>query len=119
MTLLERLEAAERGSRKLDAEIARLRGVPPVDINLDRAPHYTTSLDAALSLVEPPAYLGSIIRAYSVNDPDTAWITVLVGPEGGGVPLGNWHDGRIEACGATPELSCCSAALRARASQKE
>ena len=57
MTLIEKLEAATEGSRELDAEIAHA-----VTFNADHAdlvsrrscacsPHYTTSIDAALTLV--------------------------------------------------------------------
>lgn len=65
MTLLERLELATEGSRELDAEIARILGCVVIRDDhgyyIDKAlvpenmPHYTTSIDAALTLV-PPGY---------------------------------------------------------------
>ena len=50
MTLIERLEAAETGTRKLDEAIGKLMGYRE-GINIGLSPHYTTSIDAALTLV--------------------------------------------------------------------
>lgn len=62
--LIERLEKAKEGSRELDVEIA-IRFHPKGDIirlfheqglfkqSDSRIPHYTTSIDAALTLVKP------------------------------------------------------------------
>lgn len=49
MTLLERVEGAASPDRDLDDTIARAMGYDPVP---GWAPHYTSSLDAVLALVE-------------------------------------------------------------------
>ena len=54
MTLIERLEAAESGSRELDKEVG-LAAFPNKDNNVIMRP-YTTSLDAALTLVPEGLY---------------------------------------------------------------
>lgn len=119
--LIEKLEAATEGSRELDADIAqhvdwpRIRGAKRLpdrpdssgyfEISADTwqaVPRYTTSLDAALTLV----------------------------PEGWGCDLGIWPSGNgarltpgvnifhaIYREAQTPALALCIAALKARGEQ--
>ena len=50
--LLEKLEAAEEGSRELDVAIAwAIDYDPPPYTNIHQCPRYTTSLDAAITLI--------------------------------------------------------------------
>ena len=66
--LIERLEGADHGSRALDCDVARALGervfwprlgVPLLHDSGDPVPAYTTSLDAALSLV-PEGWYGRV-----------------------------------------------------------
>ena len=108
--LIARLEAAETGSRGLDAEIAELVGAPHgpdemVDVESrtismfeEIAPHYTTSLDAALTLVESLPRKPHWTISYPVADVELVF-------SGGPV---------VTALAATPYLALCIAALKAR-----
>jgi len=120
--LLTRLEAAEEGSRELDAEIEiavlpaymvtkdaegfvqiNMHGtaLTPVwaDYNPHSAPHYTTSIDAALTLI-PDGW-----RYWHYW---TGVYGAAVFPTRGGGPRIKVHDA------ATPALALCIAALKAR-----
>ena len=130
MTLIERLEAAETGSRELDGDIAEMvqpdelqhcqaahlntlkrfshwparwgRSVP-THFDWD-APHYTTSIDAALTLV-PEGWNGKVEFGVPVEDKQEA-------------ELWNYKfypDGReVFGSGNTSALALCIAALKAR-----
>lgn len=92
----------------------------PVDKDLAAivgSPHYTASIDAAMTLFRPPHKLASIVRGYAVDDPDECWYAVLL-TGGGGVPQLR-DDGRVEAIGATPAIALCIAALKARETDHE
>ncbi len=104
MTLIERLEAATAGSRELDAEIAHAIGAfkpKPVTARDENfwTQHYTSSLDAALSLVPD----GFDYIVYRVDGECCA----EVGPPGS---FG------FTKCVGTPTavLALCIAALKAR-----
>jgi hypothetical protein len=75
-------------------------------------PAYTASIDAAVTLVPDGHKLASIVRGYSVEDPDECWYVVLL-KAGGGVPSFR-EVGRTEACGETIATALCIAALMAR-----
>ncbi len=107
MTLIEKLEAATEGSRELDLKIGQathrgMRGRVPNywadNLRLmGQLPEYTTSIDAALTLVPE----------------GTEWILLTVPEEGGygaGVGESMWNSFAL-----TPALAICIAALRARA----
>jgi hypothetical protein len=116
--LIERLEAATEGSRELDALIhattlslgrdywpdERGRVVEYTGLRkiLHRAPHYTTSIDAALTLV-PEGW------GWSVNDDSEACLTL----PGNGF-LSDRGDIELYGRSATPAIALCIAALRAR-----
>lgn len=111
--LIERIEAAGEGSRKIDGDIAvDVKSVPPFVSHRDSpewaswsggrdywdAPHYTTSVDAALTLV-PEGF---------------DW---TLGHTNGGLTIHAEVGGRGDEYmrfGATPALALCAAALRAR-----
>lgn len=93
--LITRLEAATGPSRELDAEIVRL--INPQATRLTRAPFYTGSLDAALTLVPEGRYVKMQINRRRT----TAWAWV------------EFDDGETVAC-ADPALALCIAALKAR-----
>jgi hypothetical protein len=117
MTLIERLEKAESGSRELDAEIAchidgrRFQAIDradrvifnvdgvgwPVWRSLKEIPHYTTSLDAALTLV-----------------PEGLWFSV--GCENDFTPVATVYaqNEQFDAFASSPALALCIAALKAR-----
>lgn len=109
LDLIAQLEQAEGPSRELDKAIARHLGWTPntegrwhrtaaiSDRSID-LPRFTSSLDAALTLIPPGArwVLYSDGHAY-------------VGPDN--EPTAEW-------CGYTPALALCVAALRARAAQE-
>ncbi len=133
--LIERLQAATEGSRELDAEIhcaitgrithsAMPKGFTMVDqgdmaknsraarsefIHKNRgpAPHYSTSLDAAVSLATDR------VVSWSIGDSPggpTAWVLLDDGTEINGFPdLGK----------GTPAICACIAFLQARHTQGE
>ena len=105
--LIAELEAAPEGSRKLDKAIYVALGLPitnhrnldpqMIEIHLESvAPHYTTSLDAALALIPE----GSYVKITIGRDKKT-WVWVECA-ENEAVAYGN------------PALALCIAALRAR-----
>ena len=95
MELIDRLEAAQEGSRELDAEIgAEARYMSPKSV-----PHYTTSIDAALTLV-PEGSTGFLLNA------DEPYSQATIFRDG---------DGAIgQGLGKSPALALCIAALRAK-----
>lgn len=107
--LIARLEAAKEGSRELDAAIdIYVTGGSSADLayvleDVDRTlrpKHYTTSLDAALTLV-PKGYFGEIDFGFLV-DKQAAWVRK------------NNDTPRVIGYGKTPALALCIAALKAR-----
>lgn len=125
MTLSDRLEQAEAGSRELDAEIALASGMYVREKRgrdrqewfyptsggyrkstspyaaFDGLPRYTTSIDAALSLV-PEGWAGLVPLRGGPNEGVWLW------PEGKTINRG------IRLSAATPALTICAAALRAK-----
>ena len=119
--LISKLEAASGGSKELDAEIADAVGVASrsrrtasgkskgrewfvdshggVQTWAQDPPPYTTSLDAALTLV-PEGWTGII----PVSGGDDAWLW----QSGGGAGRG------VRVSGTTPALALTIAALKAR-----
>jgi hypothetical protein len=119
-SLADRCEAATCGSRELDAAIARAVRHQPVGLSSVTFPHdptterfarYTTSLDAAMTLVEqPPEDLGEYVSL-------SLWDSSGVYPEH--VRATAWVRGAARVYAATPALAICAAALRARASHDQ
>lgn len=106
MSLIERLEAAEGGSRELDWSISDAFGERHGG---NVCPIYTTSLDAALALAERalPGYFWEIqICPYTttVQGALESWNEGLAAPDVGGV----YADAR------TPALALCIAILKAK-----
>lgn len=95
--LIERLEQAEGGSRKLDAEVyaAAWNEPAPPDIE-DWFPHYTTSIDAALTLLPADAYW--VLRTM---DQISATVWTVDGKRG-------------SASHGSQSIALCIAALKAR-----
>ena len=94
--IIEILESADVGSRELDATIEWGSPLEPCDWDHD-VPHYTTSIDAALTLV-PDGWVYSLINDF------------------GGLNRVRLFDGlniNIEEDGYTMPLSICIAALAA------
>lgn len=124
--LIANLEASPEGSRELDAEIAEALALPPVDAfrvhglgdklfaigayDYWDCPKFTTSLDAALTLVlEGYAVEQMMIWPRAISQ-CTVIETRLRGDK-------YWHsneDGRWSATANTGPLAVCIAALRAR-----
>lgn len=101
--LIAKLEAAKEGSRQLDHEIAvaveKYKEPPVTALDTDWwTPHYSTSIDAALTLV--PKSWDKTCREVGGE------CNASVGPP---------RAPDIESSGATPALALCIASLRARA----
>lgn len=117
MTLIERLEKAEAGSRELDAEIAPLDGRVCANVETQLwkkvvdghlfigLPHYTTSLDAALTLVPQPWRVYAMQQETWPNDAVQRWFAGL-----DHIP----HTESMMGKARTPALALCIAALKAR-----
>jgi hypothetical protein len=107
--LIAKLAAASEGSRALDADVAETQGwSSDADDNwigpggAIASPHYTTSLDAALTLV-PEGYLW-LLGNTGLSDGRGAYRgDVYCHPRGGAIGVSN-----------TPTLALCIAALKAR-----
>ena len=101
--LLSRLEQALEGSRDLDRDIHEQltdpETVAPFPSRWDAIPHYTTSIDAALTLV-PEGCAWGCTSACGTSKP-----VASCGPISGPV-----HGTK----GATPALALCIASLKAR-----
>ena len=96
--LIERIEASSEGSRELDKKLCAIYLGHPVPLGCP-IPRYTTSIDAALTLV--PAGFDWRVGHYA-GHPNAG--AVVATPE-------------IEATrcdAATPALALCAAALKAR-----
>lgn len=131
--LLDRLEHAEEGSRELDRDVAEAAGWERKvtadqmaddywrlgDMSWTREtagypPDYTTSLDAALTLV-PEGWKPSMIAWQSEelrwDPPFRVSASVVTAKQ-----ISNSHPGYAKGEAATPALALCAAALRARES---
>ena len=107
--LIARLEEAAEGSHRLDAQIA---GAVSVAILMDEdwshtGPHYTTSIDAALTLVPEGWYVSIAYQDH--NDANYSWNVAIV------------RKGQAASAESGPRnsfaLALCIAALRARQSE--
>ena len=123
--LIARLEAATEGSRELDAEIgahpatpscgvrkgaAKERVVEAADTHdppLVNLPHYTTSIDAALTLV-PEGMEWALSNHGQTGAEQLCWAGVFGSP---------FIGSECDSHAATPVLALCIAALRAREAQ--
>lgn len=101
--LSTRIEQAGEGCRELDQDIFCDLGLAPFvegAFNAYQAPHYTTSIDAAMTLVpEGAVWLRKTPNTMSVYIPpidEKVWAT------------------HIDAKGATPAMALAAAAIRAR-----
>jgi len=117
MDLADRCEKADGADWNLSADIARAMGWAESEHawhSLDwrsrqsGPPHYTHSLDAALSLV-PEGWAWAVYGGAREEIVATAYCV----PNGGRLP---WPDWITDICAATPALALCAAALRALAS---
>lgn len=112
MSLIERLEAAEVGSRELDAAIwyaliETCGGKPDKDM-IGRWPDYTTSLDAALALAERvlPGWHWELD-----NVGGSPYAANLTNPVGRFLICG---DTEVYSTAPTPALALCIAILKAK-----
>ena len=112
--LIEKLEAAAEGSRELDGDIADAIGyTKPRDVGFGfvggptraAAPHYTTSIDAALTLV--PAGWRVDIFAW-----DSMEAECYLRDRDGQHPACKWAECKWNL--RIPALALCIAALKAR-----
>lgn len=130
--LIARLEAATEGSRELDGDVhvavqsadeewvhdgngRCAKYMRPMHKHLESAPHYTTSLDAALTLV-PKGYgavAGGVGDQVIVGTNGPAWFAVV----DVATNIGHWSERRAhgEAVAGTAAIALCIAALKARA----
>lgn len=108
--LIERLEAAEFGSRELDSSVAGqfCNDVEsddgdfwwgPFDQQATRVPDFTTSLDAALALAERT--MGGVSIDLLIRDHRT--LCEL-----------NWPSNTVHSSAKTPALALCIAILKAK-----
>lgn len=137
--LIERLEKAEVGSRELDAAIAIAAGTDhgpreyvhvesrSYEIHDEIARHYTTSLDAALTLV-PEGWCFEVGNGFNC-DVEAGCCSARVSDKAHGPGRQHFHESapdwtvddleNMEAphrCIKTPALALCIAALKARQS---
>lgn len=133
--LIEKIEGASGPDREMDAEIARAIGrIPPHagyaamdDVAWDRGlgysvPAYTSSIDAAMTLVPEGWWLAGLYFCHPDfrSQQDKEWCAELAGPvtwavvdrEVGEEPQFD----NVCASAATPALAICAAALRSRSS---
>ena len=107
--LIARLEAAEEGSRGLDNEIAHAVGAFFPEDPVCFPPYYTTSLDAALTLV--PVGFEVTLRFNGVVYPRAGLSECSAHLTKGG----RQYPSQVMDCEArTPALALCIASLRAR-----
>lgn len=124
LALAERCEKASEGSRDLDARIAcvqdnrsiyavvdgnvlGLNSRPPHDMCVvGWAPSYTTSLDAAMTLVP-----GGYWPIFGIADGDQKPFAIIRHPDEGSMPNLKWGCWRASSI----PLALCAAALRAQA----
>ena len=99
--LSDRIEAASAGSRELDAEIAGTDATTVMWHDEEETPRYTTSLDAAMTLVPEGALMA--VRTYAEPGVYPAHVRASA-----------WVQGSPRCFAATPALALCAAALRAQ-----
>ncbi len=121
LELIAKLEAATEGSRELDLEIAMICGhdlssgftptfayhgdTPVYEWSTGETPSYTTSIDAALTLVPEGWYVATIAQWRSGPGPRIWAATLNAEP---GADAGYRHATR-----SSPALALCIAALKA------
>lgn len=103
LELAERCEASTGPDQALDRDIQR--AVAPDDL----MQHYTASLDAAMTLV-PEGWWGCIEQERPTRDCEASLSPPVSEP---------WGPRSINTSAATPALTLCAAALRARAAMSE
>lgn len=114
MTLLAQLQSATEGSRKLDDEIWRAMVPEAVKYEHVSAPRYTTSLDAAVSLV-PEGCDWILSRITLLTEMRIGYTAVIEGLAGTGDSDDPYRfEGKSEAAGSTPALALCIAIIKAQ-----
>ena len=107
--LIEKLEAADEGSRELDWAVeCELHGWPLDHMRHAALPNYTTSLDDALTLAPEGWYLRRLNQYHNNREPAWGWGAEL-----------RYHPNPIIGLSvgesrASAPLALCIAALRAR-----
>lgn len=118
--LIARLEAAAEGARELDVAIAKAVGAwrkpPPTVVDPHwTALHYTTSLDAAMTLVPDQIECGTINFSRNKTGRQYCHTTLEQSADSLGRDMRDDEPTEIEALNvATPALALCIAALKAR-----
>lgn len=108
--LFEALEAALKGSRSLDARIQiAIGGVPTLE-----PPPYTTSLDAALTLVPPSVLWVSMCDMHEGERGAHVWLEGPSIPDVSDIRLWGQAHLRGSDCMKLRPLAVCVAALTAR-----
>ena len=112
LALADRCEKADAGSRELDLAICiALNTGRSTDPRRPGAPHYTSSIDAALMLVpKGMVYLVSNVGLKWASEPVIGRATAVVG-------LPDETSDRFSREASTPALAICAATLRARAEE--
>ncbi len=129
--LIAKLEATTKGNRELDDEIENAVYGPPTPsgnfgdkkilfydhrngASYSISPAYTTSLDAALTLMPEGKFE---LRGPHKGIPKGPFFIASITPNNAGKgnvgEAGNWVPRMFHAEGATPALAMCSAALKA------
>ena len=111
--IIERLEAATEGSRELDSACGDAIGWTRW-ASLEDCPHYTTSIDAALTLLDEnwAWIISKVIDLVAMRQGYTAVIECLDGT--GDVERPMQIRKAAEVVAATPALALCIAALKAK-----
>ncbi len=116
-TLIRDLERETEGSRELDHDILAAVGCPTdwredddvqeytFRTGFDWPPHYTTSLDSALTLV--PEGWGWLVEVWQREE---SWAQIVRRPKGSTKPSGVFEGAEAKS----PALALCIAALKAR-----
>lgn len=130
LKLAERVEALSGPDREVDSEIDRLTfrgpfedrlcgcmgnclpGHPAYDGACVSVPHYTASLDAAMTLV-PDVFSGQIWLRFNEGERNKPHAAIWSHDDGNGKP----SRVNVEAKASTPALALCVAALRALAKE--
>lgn len=110
LELAERCEAATEGSVGLNwaCHAAKIGKPRPNRDELNEAPDYTRSVDAALTLV-PEGWDGALYLATDTHKPEVQLETPAMRS------ALSMDDERVEGAAATLPLALCAAALRAKA----
>ncbi len=111
--VIAELEGAAAGSRKLDEAIGKSQGYRE-GVNIGMSPRYTTSLDAALTLVPEGWCLFGLRQGdptLSKSNPDNrCWASIKPHQQNDD----GWVIGVQGSPAETPALALCIAALKAR-----